>query len=304
VHPSWRDLVIDRLAADPAARAAFVGRCGIDGVLLALSTGGGAVGERLLPLLRVDADWDRLLGHIREVIDESDDTDRIRLLFQLAELATALSPEQYGSARAEAAALAADVLSLTGRDPIGADRLALLAAWYVLSASLPAAAVTPPDVTAPWVDTVPTVATDLFDPACVIALETWTGLVAILATYDRATLQRFDFPGGQLDQLGRLAGTDLAELCATLPAASLDTLSETARLLARLLPDGQARKWRKLAGELRVTTSADEPIRDEPLRPRPDPRRDIVSRVLADLRDPPPPPPPLGPFRRTRRLPE
>jgi hypothetical protein len=50
VHPSWRDLVIDELAADADARRRFLARCTIDGLVLALSTGGGASGERALPL--------------------------------------------------------------------------------------------------------------------------------------------------------------------------------------------------------------------------------------------------------------
>jgi hypothetical protein len=50
VHPSWRDLVIDHLAGDPLARRRFLERCSLD-VLLALSVGGGATGERRFPLL-------------------------------------------------------------------------------------------------------------------------------------------------------------------------------------------------------------------------------------------------------------
>src|SRR5262249_39233252 len=60
VHPSWRDLLIDELAGDAASRLAFLSRCGLDGALVALSVGGGPAGERRLPLLRADADWDAL----------------------------------------------------------------------------------------------------------------------------------------------------------------------------------------------------------------------------------------------------
>ena len=60
VHPSWRDLVIESLAADGEARRHFLPRCGVDGVAIALSWGGGASGERERPLLRCDADWDAL----------------------------------------------------------------------------------------------------------------------------------------------------------------------------------------------------------------------------------------------------
>src|ERR687885_217582 len=58
VHPSWRDLVIDELVLDAAARKEFLENCSVDGLLLALSTGGGRAGTRSLPLLVDDCDWD------------------------------------------------------------------------------------------------------------------------------------------------------------------------------------------------------------------------------------------------------
>jgi hypothetical protein len=57
VHPSVRDLVIDHLMTDAASRQTFLGRAGIDGVMLALSSEGGATGERLFPLLQNEGDW-------------------------------------------------------------------------------------------------------------------------------------------------------------------------------------------------------------------------------------------------------
>lgn len=57
MHPSWRDLVIDRLIAHQSSRRKFLERCGITGFLLALSSAGGATGGRELPLLRSEEDW-------------------------------------------------------------------------------------------------------------------------------------------------------------------------------------------------------------------------------------------------------
>src|SRR6185437_13150817 len=68
VHPTWRDLVIERLAADAELRHRFLGRCGPHGVVLALSTGGGARGERRLPLLRDDKDWDAVGDRIYALV--------------------------------------------------------------------------------------------------------------------------------------------------------------------------------------------------------------------------------------------
>src|SRR5207253_1027146 len=82
-HPSWRDLVIDRLAADEGARRRFLERCGVDGLLLALSTEGGEEGLRTLPLLVGDADWDELAGRLHALAPELDDHDALRVLLTL-----------------------------------------------------------------------------------------------------------------------------------------------------------------------------------------------------------------------------
>ena len=73
VHPSWRDLVIEELATDADARRAFLRDCSVEGVLLALSTGGGVTGERSLPLLIDDADWDLVGDRAAGFLSELDD---------------------------------------------------------------------------------------------------------------------------------------------------------------------------------------------------------------------------------------
>src|SRR5437588_9773703 len=69
MHPSWRDLVIDHLASDDQARETFLQRCGLQGFLLALSTAGGATGERKSPLLVRAEDWDALIASVPRVIE-------------------------------------------------------------------------------------------------------------------------------------------------------------------------------------------------------------------------------------------
>jgi hypothetical protein len=86
VHPSWRDLVIERLAADPGARRRFLERCSLEGVLLALSRAGGRSGERFRPLLGEDGDWDALDRRLYELIPELDDSDVLRLIATLEDL--------------------------------------------------------------------------------------------------------------------------------------------------------------------------------------------------------------------------
>src|ERR1044072_990161 len=80
VHPSWRDLVIEALAADPDPRRHFLRCCGVDGVAIALSFGGGAAGERERPLLRCDADWDALGDGVYALCHACDEVEAIQLL--------------------------------------------------------------------------------------------------------------------------------------------------------------------------------------------------------------------------------
>ena len=69
MHPSWRDLVIDHLASNDHARQSFLRRCGLHGFVLALSSAGGATGERNTPLLVRDEDWDSLTLAVLRVIE-------------------------------------------------------------------------------------------------------------------------------------------------------------------------------------------------------------------------------------------
>jgi hypothetical protein len=85
VHPSWRDLVIEQLRADGDARRRFLGALGPYGALLVLSSAGGAAGERALPLLIDDADWDAFNDRLVELLRELDDLDLARLLLACAE---------------------------------------------------------------------------------------------------------------------------------------------------------------------------------------------------------------------------
>lgn len=71
IHPSYRDLVIDELAADPELRTQFLRRASLDGVKLAVSDTGGQEGLRRLPLMVSAESWEilqeRALAIVREL---------------------------------------------------------------------------------------------------------------------------------------------------------------------------------------------------------------------------------------------
>jgi len=258
VHPSWRDLVIDALAADGERRRAFLAAAETDGLLLALSVAGGARGERKLPLLREDRDWDALGDRLAAVCREVEEGDAARLLAGLAE-----------------AARAADAPALAELEPIGAlvlrrlarrwdaERRALrvdvLESWFALSREL-ADRTPPPSLDATWVELMPD------EDADAARLDDWLALAEVLDEFAPGALARFEFPERyDLDALltrdhGALAGR-LAERL-----ARLGLLALAPALLARTLEPEP------------------EPLAeaDRPARAVPDPD-DIVGRVLADL---------------------
>jgi hypothetical protein len=60
VHPSCRDLVIEELSTQPDLQTTFLQSMSLQGIKLAISDSGGATGERQLPLMNHDGDWDIL----------------------------------------------------------------------------------------------------------------------------------------------------------------------------------------------------------------------------------------------------
>jgi hypothetical protein len=90
VHPTWRDLVIERLAADEELRHRFLAHCGPHGIALALSTQGGTGGERALPLIGADDDWDAIADRIYALAPELEEREAVTVLTAVENLLLAL----------------------------------------------------------------------------------------------------------------------------------------------------------------------------------------------------------------------
>jgi hypothetical protein len=96
-HPSWRDLVIDRVMTDSASRREFLSRCGIDGIELATSTVGGS-GDRHRPFLRTEADWQAFSRNVLQSASAVDVGVHRRLMLVVATLMEG-SPQENGGGR-------------------------------------------------------------------------------------------------------------------------------------------------------------------------------------------------------------
>jgi hypothetical protein len=84
-HPSWRDLVIERLMELGDLRRRFLAGVGRAGFSLAISAAGGAVGERTRPLLQSTEDWKVLTQRSSELISRGGSLDISSMLGQLEE---------------------------------------------------------------------------------------------------------------------------------------------------------------------------------------------------------------------------
>jgi hypothetical protein len=294
VHPSWRDLVIEELVEDGDARRKFLRDSSIEGLLLALSIGGGETGERVLPLLREDADWDALADRVGSLAAELEAPSITRLLGSLAEARMAVPHK-----RDELDALAAYALELVARYwnetrvviPVG-----LLSLWLEVAATLPEQP-DRPQLAATWIDLLPTEIADLDDDAELARFDEWTALADLLSEHAPEQLASFGFPERQ--QRKAIAGfVESARLLADRIRESprRELVAGILRRLARLAPnyvveaagladrlsepppspfDVAAPPTRTMSPELQRILDA------PPRRPRSD--RALVARVLRDL---------------------
>jgi hypothetical protein len=289
VHPSWRDLVIDELRANAAARQRFLSACGIYGVLLALSQQGGAGGERSLPLLIGDRDWDTLGDRLAEVLSDLEDQELAPLLLALADAVTMeLEPAQHD----EAESLTRYLLGAIGRGWSKQARplpVFLLEAWYGANSAL-AERAEPPPIARTWCELHPSrfqlvgslAAQDLQ------ALDDWLALAQILATHDPDALTRVGFHERDQQLLGHLS-LELGEI----RDPGLRPLAETMLRRIRELSPAYRDFARATLQRLRTTRreerwwvprDLDAPPTTEPVtHERIGFTREDVDRVLADL---------------------
>ena len=206
VHPSWRDLVIEQLRADGDARRRFLGALGPYGALLVLSSAGGAAGERALPLLIDDADWDAFNDRLVELLRELDDLDLARLLLACAEpLAVDLEARQA----AELQSLVEYTLGATRRlwdaqrKPVPTF---LLEAWYSASRKL-GRPLDPPQIAATWLALHPASSPLSEQIKDLRRSDDWLELAQVLRTHDPDALAALGFPDTQTVWLRRLGET-------------------------------------------------------------------------------------------------
>jgi hypothetical protein len=203
VHPTWRDLVIDRLAGDADLRRRFLARCGPHGVVLSLSTAGGAQGDRTYPLIGGDGDWDTLGDRIYALLPELDHAELAMVLRALLGAVQVVTPDWM--ATREARGLARMVLERTGVLWAAAGTPVLLDcvdAWLSLSDRLDPPVL--PDFLGPtWAELLPAALPDAEDLAEVQRFTDWVTLCELLGEFSRELLAQLGFNAAHEDLVRR-----------------------------------------------------------------------------------------------------
>lgn len=287
VHPSWRDLVIDHLAADEEARAHFLSCCSAHGVLLALSSGGGTQGERQLPLLAGDADWDTLTDRVHHLAPE---LSVIELQAVLDDLARAIATVEEPMTRVEALALARTLLKRLAQlwDASAAPlSLPALEAWLTLASALPddPPRPAPPALGRTWSTLLPRRASGLGDRDELEQLVDWLTLAVLLAEHSRDDLRalRLDDHVHVVISFLNAVDRDLGQLdpaCEDHVRRALDLILALGPELSSL-PSGFFGRLH----DIRAAVGAATPraVSPPPLDEQPGWRHFDVGRVLEDL---------------------
>jgi hypothetical protein len=238
------------------------------------------VGDRLLPLVREDSDWDLVAARILHLVPELDDPAVIRVLVALD---TALAASLPTHARIEAVALAQLALERLAdlwRDRRATLPVAALEAWLALAARVPAPPASPAaDRT--WLELAQTDRVDVESREELVRFDEWLSLAGVLGRLAPRDLVRFGFPerhdrvfamfvhdaaGRVSDDLEPLVTHCLRRLRRVAPAYAFDATQARWALAAKDDP------WFEVRFETHPRLP--EPVPDE---------RVLVERVLHDL---------------------
>ena len=185
--------MIDELGSDSHARQRFLAAAGVHGVTLALSHSGGRSGERTMPLLADDDDWDRLGDVLHRLVLELEDREIARVLLAVRDVLTIALD---AAVRLEAEATATELLDVIVRRCDG-DRVPLnvylLEAWYSLN-TIALRPAKPPSLARTWAELHPGSPPEgQLDRVELNRLDEWLTLVQTLARNASEELRSLGF---------------------------------------------------------------------------------------------------------------
>jgi len=208
IHPSWRDIAIDFLSERQRSRQSFLSHCGVNGISLALSAGGGASGERISPLLRTQEDWQILGTRMNSIVKEVDNRTLRSILIILRQ---AIEGNELTDKREVLARLSYDVLN-TIRTRQDSDSepmsVAVLDAYFDLSVVVRPLAPSP-DLLPTWQSVWSVVQEQSTEDSIfemkVEPLADWLELIVLIQDNEPRFLRQLGFPKSCNEVVSRLA---------------------------------------------------------------------------------------------------
>jgi hypothetical protein len=230
-HPSVRDLVIDHLMMHDADRLAFLARAELNGIMLALSTKGGAEGERLFPLLRTDADWAAVAERAADLAATGDIRSRRGLLSALHAAVTATTPPpgEFVENVRNLIRVVLDALRTRWDAASEAITIAELNLFYTTSL-VTEPLESSPNLVATWdyftQGAREVTSVDDARVAPTLPLESWLQLCALLARNEPRWLRKHDVPDAFVDELSTYVGRLRSAVLDIDPLEDLDAIGE------------------------------------------------------------------------------
>ena len=247
MHPTWRDLVIERLADDAPLRRRFLAHCGPHGIALALSTHGGAGGERTLPLVAGDEDWDAIGDRIYTLAPELEPREAVAVLTAVDGLLQVVLRDAMLAG--EGVALARTVLERFGELWAAAHstiELPCIEAWLSVAVRLNPQP-RPTFLAATWAELLPVALPDHDDRPEIQRFNDWRTLCEVLRTSCPEVLSELGYGEDQDDLIAMYHSREHARLViaagagtAPAPETFIEPLLEqhvTERTVRRVLAD-------------------------------------------------------------------
>lgn len=273
VHPSVRDLVIEHLSQHDAARVRFLETAGVAGMLLAVSTAGGATGERRYPLLSNPNDSELLRRRVVILVAQEERHGQLALLRGLMAALieeAAGDPTMFANLRKVAESALSAIRTSLDLNAVRIDA-AFLGAYYTVSTAARVLAPSP-DLRHSWVSALrgarAAIATSSMAGDALTPVGDWLDLAVLLHDNEPRFLRIIRFPGAVTPLLGKLQSwleDGLAEASEVDPEETeYVDVDEEHTIEAPVEPSGgeeEEREWMELAATVAASLARVAPDR-------------------------------------------
>jgi hypothetical protein len=238
IHPSCRDLVIEELAKEHDLQSKFLESMSLQGIKLAISDSGGAVGDRHMPLMTHQGNWDLLKRRCLKVIASGTQEEITDLLTVIVSAATNTTDTERKSHLGRTIASVCEAVRT--KWDCNASSLSTEDLTAYCNASILIAPLAPiPKLASSWEfhldamkETIEQAENgDLLNPR---PIRKWVAFTAVVHDNEPRFLRVVGFPWRLIGDINRLIAVIDSELALDLASDSADDYSDEARRLESL----------------------------------------------------------------------